>query len=93
MKKEIDKIKAANKGFEDQLNDLYFKHCTKKCVNPKCGVRITIDQNQSDCPNDKMPQGLLCARLQCPLCFTYMCWSCGEEAKGTMHFKQKEKCI
>ena len=43
LKGEIEKIKHANKAFEEQLNDLYFKYCTKKCVKQSCGVRFTID--------------------------------------------------
>ena len=51
------------------------KHCTKPCPNPKCGVPIT-----------KLPSG--CTHVQCPKCFSYMCWTCGVLAKGQKHFKE-----
>ena len=51
------------------------KHCTKPCPNPKCGVPIT-----------KLPSG--CTHVQCPKCFSYMCWTCGVLAKGQKHYKE-----
>lgn len=30
-----------------------------------------------------------CTHIQCPKCFLYMCWHCGNPAKGQKHFKEK----
>lgn len=69
-----------NKQFELQLNDLYFKFCTKRCPNTKCGVRIAKDKSG-------------CTHVQCTKCWTFMCWSCGNVAKGQKHFKEHPECM
>lgn len=76
MKDQIEVINKQNKEFEEKLTEIYIKHCTKPCANlEKCTARITISE-QSEC-----------SHLQCPKCFTWMCWTCGKSAKGQMHFK------
>ena len=39
-KSKINEIQEGNNKIEDRLNEIYIKHCTKWCPNPKCGVRI-----------------------------------------------------
>ena len=65
----IKQVILKNQHSEELLNKLFMKHCTKACPNPKCSVPIT-----------KLPSG--CSHLQCPKCFNYMCWLCGNPAKG-----------
>lgn len=72
---EIKEINERNQEYEKQLTAIFFKYCTKPCPNPKCKVPISKDEGG-------------CTHVQCTRCFTWICWACGGEAKGQMHFKQ-----
>ena len=71
----IADINEKNLVMEARLTEIYMKHCTKRCPNPKCGVRITL-----------ISAG--CSHVQCTKCWQYMCWACGNAAKGQKHFKE-----
>jgi hypothetical protein len=77
---QLDKIAADNKQYEEVLNQLYMKFCTKRCPNIKCGVRIARD-----------PSG--CTQVTCSRCFQQFCWACSLPAKGQKHYKEKPECI
>ena len=38
----IKDITEKNTLYENRLNDIYFKYCTKPCPNKKCGVPIAL---------------------------------------------------
>ena len=76
----MSEIHENNKMIEERLNNIYMKHCTKFCPNPKCGVRIA-----------KVQSG--CTHVQCTQCHQYFCWACNNPAKGQKHYKEKPQCL
>ena len=72
----IEDIHEKNKIIENQLNDIYFKNCTKQCPNKKCGARISLESGG-------------CSQVQCLVCYNWFCWVCLGSAKGQKHFKER----
>lgn len=72
---QLDQMRKTNQVSEEVLNKLFLKHCCKHCPNPKCSVPISKDESG-------------CTHVQCTKCFTYMCWTCGNSAKGQKHYKE-----
>ena len=73
---QMVEIQENNAVMEQRLNEIYLKHCTKRCPNVKCGVRITLVESSG------------CTQVRCTKCNQQFCWACSTPAKGQKHYKE-----
>jgi len=71
----VNEINERNKVNEVKLNEIYMKHCCKRCPNQKCGARIAMVSGG-------------CSQVQCTQCWQWFCWVCLQQAKGQKHYKE-----